>query len=174
MTDLTQVFGGSFDARTVNPESEFAPVPAGDYLAMIVDSGMKPTKDNNGQYLELMHQIIDGPFKGRKIWARLNLVNRNQTTVDIAKRSFSALCHAAGVLNVTDSQQLHNRVVLIRVTFVAADGQRQKNDGNEIKDWKSASGAPAPAQGFAAPATPAAPALATGAPVAPWLQGKAA
>lgn len=173
MTDLTQVFGGGFDARTVNPDSEFSPIPAGDYLAMIIDSGMKPTKENNGQYLELTHEVIDGPMKGRKVWARLNLINQNQQAVDIAKRHFSQICHAAGVLNVTDSQQLHNRPVLIRVAFVAADGQRRKNDSNEIKEWKSASGAPAQPAGYSAPAAPA-PAQAAGAPKAPWLQGKAA
>lgn len=174
MTDLTHVFGGAFDANTVNPESEFTPIPAGDYLAMIVDSGMKPTKDRTGQYLELTHEIIDGPLKGRKVWARLNLVNNNQTAVDIAKRSFSQICHATGHLHVTDSQQLHNKPVLIRVTFTKADGVKQKNDGNEIKEWKSASGASTPAQGAPAPSGSAAPAPSAGAPVAPWMRGKAA
>lgn len=172
MSDLTGVFGGAFDARTVNPESEFTPIPAGDYLAMIVDSGMKETKDKRGQYLELVHEIIDGPYKGRKVWERLNLVNANEQTVAIAKRQLSNCCHGVNVFPCTDSQQLHNKPVLIRVKFEKGEGNN--NDKNSIKEWKSASGTPAPT-GYVAPANDtAAAAPAAGAATPPWLKGKAA
>ena len=36
---------------------------------------MKATKAGTGQYLQLGFQILDGPHKGRKLWARLNLDN---------------------------------------------------------------------------------------------------
>lgn len=169
--------GGVFDASQVAPDSGRDPIPSGEYVCCIVDSAMRPTKDNSGKYLELVHEIMDGPMKGRKVWARLNLVNVNQQTVNISQAQLSAICHAAGVLQITDSQQLHNRPMLVRVEFVRADGKKRTTDSNEVRGWKAINGAaPAPVQqaAFGQVAQPAAAPQqqATGAP--PWQRGKAA
>ena len=66
-----------FDANNVDPATDFEPIPAGKYLAVITDSEMKPTKSGSGHYLELTFQVIDGPFKNRLLWSRLNLDNPN-------------------------------------------------------------------------------------------------
>ena len=60
-----------------NPPREFEPIPAGKYLAMITESEMKPTKSGSGSYLQLTFQILEGEYKGRFLWARLNLNNPN-------------------------------------------------------------------------------------------------
>lgn len=165
--------GTLFDASQVNPESQFDPIPSGEYVAMIIDSDMKSTSNRRGQYLELTHQILEGPYTGRQVWARLNLVNDNAKTVEIAQQHLSAVCHAAGVLRVNDSQQLHNIPLVIRVEFVKADPpdfvppqgkRRRERDTNEVRAWKriegqtTAQAQPAGAPPFARPQTPAAPA----------------
>lgn len=104
-----------FDANAVEPNATFEPVPAGKYLAAIINSEMKPTKKGDGQYLELTFQILDGEYKGRNLWSRLNLVNSNQATVQIARAELSALCRAVGVMSPKDSIELHNLPLLIRV-----------------------------------------------------------
>ncbi|RIK77249.1 MAG: hypothetical protein DCC68_17685, partial [Planctomycetota bacterium] len=50
----------NFNANEVEPASDFEPIPAGKYLAMITDSEMKPTKNGTGHYLQLTFQILDG------------------------------------------------------------------------------------------------------------------
>ncbi len=65
----------NFNANNVEPQTEFDAIPAGKYLAVITSSEMKPTKSGNGAYLELTFDVIEGEFKGRKLWARLNLDN---------------------------------------------------------------------------------------------------
>ena len=95
-----------FDANRVEPSSDFDPLPAGKYLALITDSEMKPTKAGTGSYLQLTFEIIDGPHKGRKVWARLNLINSNDTTVKIAQAELSAICRAVGVLGHGGAAQL--------------------------------------------------------------------
>lgn len=166
--------GGVFDATQIQPDAGRDPIPTGEYPAMIVDSDMRHTKDRSGQYLELVHKIMDGPFKGRKVWARLNLVNSNQQTMSIAQGQLSAIAHAAGVLSFSDSQQLHNRPMLIRVEFVRAAPPKRTTDRNEIRGWKSLTGAGpiAPANAGAAPPAPAAAAKAPSAP--PWARPQAA
>lgn len=170
--------GGQFLGRNVAPDEGRDPIPAGEYLAMIVDSDMKSTKDGRGQYLELVHQIVDGPFKGRKVWARLNLVNANQQTATIAQAQLSAITHALGLQDtpISDSQQLHNRPLVIRVTFEKADGQKRTSDSNDVKGWKSPSATAAPAAGVGTGTTgmPPPPAPAPAAGPAPWMRGKAA
>src|SRR5262245_42411620 len=92
-----------FDANQVEPSSDFEPIPAGKYLAVITGSEMKPTKADTGHFLKLTFQIIDGPYKGRNLWARLNLDNPNAIAVQIAQAELSAICRAVGVLAPHDS-----------------------------------------------------------------------
>lgn len=106
---------GNFDANQVEPSTTFDPIPAGKYLAAIVNSEMKATKAGTGQYLELTFQVVDGQFKGRQLWARLNLNNSNQQTVKIARGELSAICRAVGIMTPNDSAELHNLPLIIAV-----------------------------------------------------------
>ena len=132
-----------FDARTVEPTTDFEPIPADKYLAIIAESEMKATKAGNGSYLELVFQVIEGQYKGRKLWARLNLENPNATTVQIARSELSAICRATGVMTPKDSVELHNLPLLITVKC-----KKREDTGdvvNEIKGYakkEAASGQP--------------------------------
>jgi hypothetical protein len=121
-----------FNASQVEP-AEFEAIPADKYLAAITASEMKPTKKGQGQYLQLTFQILDGPYKNRNVWARLNLQNSNPTTVQIARQELSALCRAVGVLTPHDSVELHNLPLVITVKQ-----KRRLDTGdltNEIKGY---------------------------------------
>ena len=155
--------GGTFDASQVEPDQPRDPLPAGEYLAQIIDSSMEPTKSNNGQFLKLTYQVVDGPMQGRMVWARLNLDNPNEKAVEIAQRQLSAICHACGALQVNDSVQLHNLPHVIKVDVEQRDPQY--GPSNIIKSWRRADGAAA--------AKPPAPARAP-APFAPPAQQQAA
>ncbi len=104
-----------FDATTVHPATDFEPLPAGKYLAVITDSEMKPTKSGNGHYLELVFQVIDGQHRNRMLWSRLNLDNPNSQAVQIAQGELSAICRAVGVMQPKDSIELHNLPLLVTV-----------------------------------------------------------
>lgn len=126
-----------FNAAEVEPQSSFDPIPAGEYTAMITDSEMKPTKNNNGEYLQLVFDICDGDYEGRKIFARLNLNNPNTTAVEIAQRELSAICHAVDVLTPEDSSDLHDKPMLIKVKIRQSPGYDPQN---EISAYKPLSG----------------------------------
>lgn len=165
--------GQRYDLNNIPPAGDFKPLPSGEYLAIIVDSAMKPTKAGNGQYLELVHEIVDGPLKGQKVWGRLNLSNPNAKTVQIAQEQLSSIGHAVGVLNPQDSQEFHNKPLVIRVEFVPAGANRDR-DGNEIKAWKRYEGSAVPAAAQA-PMQPAAPVTAPAAnTLPPWQRPRAA
>src|SRR5262245_3054907 len=97
-----------FNANDVDPNFAFEAIPAGKYLAVITESEMKPTKAGVGQYLQFTFQVLEGEYKGRLVWSRLNLDNPNATTVKIARAELSAICRAIGVPAPKDSAELHN------------------------------------------------------------------
>jgi hypothetical protein len=104
-----------FDANEVEPTTDFDPIPAGKYEAVITDSEVKPNKANTGSYLQFTFQILEGEYKGRFLWARLNLDNPNATAVKIARGELSAICRAVGVLQPKDSVELHDLPLVILV-----------------------------------------------------------
>ena len=136
-----------FDANQVEPSTPFEPIPAGKYLAAITDSKMKPTKSKNGEYLELTFQILEGEYRGRKLWARLNLSNPNEQTVKIARGELSAICRAVGVMQPNDSTELHNLPLVITVRC-----KKRQDTGeiaNEVRGYakrEAASGTPQQAE----------------------------
>ena len=124
-----------FNANDVEPNSSFEPIPAGKYLAAIIASETKQTKSGGGSYLELTFSILDGEYKGRQLWSRLNLSNPNATAVKIARGDLSAICRAINVMQPKDSVDLHNLPLVINVKLK----KRTDNDEltNEIKGYES-------------------------------------
>jgi hypothetical protein len=144
----------NFDASTVDPSVALDPIPAGKYIAVITESEMKPTKAGGGKYLQLTFQIIEGERKGRLVWARLNLENKSEMTVKIARGELSAICRAVGVMAPKDSVELHNIPLEINV------GLKKRDDNGEFtnvikgyakKGGSAAAGAARPAASAAGP-----------------------
>lgn len=165
-----------FNATNIAPTVAFTPLPAGDYNVIITESEVKPTKDGQGQYLQLRLEVQGGEFGGRVLFDRLNLWNNNQQAQEIAQRTLSAICHAVGILQVEDSQMLHNIPLIATVKVKPATSNYDAS--NEIKGYKQAGMQPAAqpfqaprAQTAAAPAANAAPAAPAGfgAGAAPWM-----
>ena len=129
MANLSALMGGNqFDANQVEPNTAYEPLAAGFYPMMITDSEMKDSK-SGGQYLKLTIEVCDGQSKGRKVFSNLNLVNSNQTAVDIARRDLSSICHAVNVLTPQDTQELHYKPFVGKVKVSPAqNGYEASND----------------------------------------------
>lgn len=144
----------NFDASRVQPATgELEPVPAAWYDAVMDQSEMKPTKDaatTGNAFLECRFNIASGQYAGRKLYARLNLRNSNPVAAEIAQKELSAICHAVGILQVQDSQQLHGIPLKVKVKVRAGDAQYGAS--NEISTYKPANFVPdAPVAGSVAP-----------------------
>lgn len=136
MASLAGLFGNNkgFNAASVEPTVDFQPIPAGNYKAIIHASSVEPTKTGNGTNLVLEFKIIDGQYKERKIKTWLCVQNPNQQTQEIAQRSFSAVCHAVGQIQVTSTEQLHSKPLLIRVSL-EPDNREEGRMQNRIKGY---------------------------------------
>jgi hypothetical protein len=116
----------NFDAKNFRPESDV--LPEGEYLAAITESEIKVTKAGTGHYLELRWTVLEGEEKGRPVWQRINIDNPSKKAVAMAQRDLWELCHALGVLQLSDSSQLHDIPVNIQVRIeTGGDGYDDQN-----------------------------------------------
>lgn len=146
-------------------------IPPGVYKGIIVESELKPTSKGDGQFLALKVIITEGQYANTEFTERLNIINPNETAVQIAYKTLARISEAVGMTQTpADSNQLHNKPFSVVIETEAGkpwtdkDGvQREGKDKSIIKGYKPlGAGTPAAAP-FGAP--PAA-AAAAGAP--PW------
>lgn len=136
MANLSSFIGNDFNADDAIAEAGVGEVPPGKYEVIIIGSELKPTKANDGHYLELTHEILapEG-FKGRRLWSRLNLDNKNPVAVKIAKGQLGMIVKALGLPSAPDeSSALHGQPMVVKVKT------RKQKDGStntEISAWSS-------------------------------------
>lgn len=136
-------------------------LPVGEYQMHIINSELRDTKASDGQYLWLEFEILGPKFTGRKFWDRLNLFNKNETAVKIARKQLASICAALNFASLpSDSVQLHNKPMKVVITH------KENKQGN-LETRAGYYGLNAP---VAAEATPAAASAASSAK--PWERHK--
>jgi hypothetical protein len=139
--------GGTFDASGVEPNAPLEALPPGDYKVEIIQSEMRVTKAGTGQMLWLDMEVLEGSHQRRHVYDQLNLINPNPTAEEIAQRTLSAICHAVGKLQVSDSEELHFQPMVVRVAV-------RPNGYNEVKGYKPVAQGTQPAVAAPAAASP--------------------
>lgn len=126
---------------------EFKVLPVGWYPAEIVKTEVKDTKDKTGKYIALKFRIlenveIDGvevQSEGRFVFTNLNIVNKNETAVRIARSDLKKICAAVGHENeLEDTVDLHNIDLQVKLSVKEATSEWPAK--NEIKDYRFADG----------------------------------
>lgn len=109
----------NFDAKKYPNEPQkkgnYTPLPKGKYLACITSSETKQTKAGNGEYLSLTIEVLEGEYKGRKLFETLLLDHPSESAVEIAKKKLSQICYAIGNLTPKESEELHDKPFLVDV-----------------------------------------------------------
>jgi hypothetical protein len=143
-------FTQGFDSSTVEPDAPFEVLPPNKYVVQIIHSEWKETKAGTGSYLILEMEVMEGEYVGAKIIDRLNLHNPNQKAVEIAQRALSGICRAIGLAVANDSDELHFRPMLARVTVgksrTGEDG-KVYDGNNEVKGYEPVGAANQPQRG---------------------------
>ena len=141
-----------FNARTVAPGVGGGGVQvyeAGKYLVAITNSEKKPVAgagNENKFYLEFELTFQAGELQGSKYITRLNLWNDKPQAVEIAAKELSAICHVTGVMDMTQTGQLHGRPFGIRISKDPnvyqdrATGEKREGWQNNIREYFDAHG----------------------------------
>jgi hypothetical protein len=125
----------NFSADKVEPVGKFVPIPVGKYKVAITASERKKTNKEpkpgevQGEMILFTYTVIDGEFRGRKLFDRLNIINANKTAQEIAEGCLSAICRSVGVMVPRSTEELHNIPFIVDVKIRAAkDGYDESND----------------------------------------------
>lgn len=122
---------------------DFSPLPNGEYVVKISDSDYKQNKNKTGHYLQLIREVCEGDYKGRKVYSNLNLDNPNPVTVEIAQKELTSTCKACGVVSVEDSEELHGIEHIVKLGI--KKGDKDNPDSNKILSIKPLDGVSKPA-----------------------------
>jgi hypothetical protein len=123
------------------PEFDNAPIPSGTELQAIITATELKDTSTGGQMLVVEHTIVeDGPYKNRKIWNNLNIVNSSEQAQNIGLGQLKAVCQAVGHQGLLeDSSMLHDKPIKIKTKVEKGTGQYE--DKTIVSSWKPLSGA---------------------------------
>lgn len=107
----------SFNSQGIDPQygGGSPQLPLGKHPVVISATALKPTKDNQGGYLELTMDAIDGPAKGGSQIDRLNLQNKNADTVRIANQQLAAILAVIGMFKFDATEELHGKPFVVEI-----------------------------------------------------------
>jgi hypothetical protein len=129
--------GKTFDATSIDTtQRDYENLPNGTYVLEVTASEVKPTSRGDGTILKLTYDVVEpDQFKGRKIFANMNLENPNPTAQEIGQRELAALCRATGLDSIEDSEQLHFIGFTAKVGMGKPSKDGQHAAKNEVKKF---------------------------------------
>ncbi len=155
----------NYNAEEYEPLGSFEPLPVGEYTVVIESSEKKSASTGKGEYLQFVYNVVDGEFKGRKLFDRLNIENESEQAQTIARRALSSVCRAVGVMHPKSTEELHDKPFVVKVRIQPAKGEYGPT--NRISEYKAVGGEP-----LAAPPTAAPAASPAGKKPMPWAKKK--
>jgi len=124
----------NFNANSVAPDSgRVGALPAGWYASMLTKTEIKPTNGGGGAYIAVQGQVSEGPHKGASWFTNFNIQNANEKAVEIGMAQLSSLCHATGVMQFSDTDQLKNKPFYVRLKLVPAELNEPGNPASGVK-----------------------------------------
>lgn len=137
----------SVDVSEYKPMDEYSLLPPGWYAAAIAATTMDYTNKAKEEgrkdeyYLKLEFHILEGDYKGQKVWTQLNIKNRNQTAMDIANRELRTILESLKLppnhLVSNDTETMHGKPLSLKIDV---DSYKDKHGldktKNVVKNYK--------------------------------------
>ena len=115
-------------------DNNYEPIPEGWYNVRITEATIKATKKGDGQYISVRYDIIGPAHQGRVVFGTINIKNASPKAEEIGRQALGNLMRAIGLTRVTDTDQLINGELQIKL---AIKKDEQYGDKNEIKAYKA-------------------------------------
>ena len=134
--------------------SNYDPIPAGWYNAVINGAEVKSTKAGNGKYLNMRYDITGETHAGRVVFGMITVQNPNTTAETIGQQQLGELCRAIGKVVLNDTDELLGATLSIKVAISAREGYEPRN---EVKGFKALKGGMPSMPAVSAPSSTKAP-----------------
>ena len=125
----------NYNVSEITPTGSYDPLPSNWYVAQVTSAEAKTPKSGRGEMLCVTFEIIDGEFRGRKVWGNYCHVHPTPKAQEIARQHISAISHAVGIPNCDNSDHWYQLPLKIKVKL-----KRDKNSDemvNEIVGYAS-------------------------------------
>jgi hypothetical protein len=83
-------------------------VPAGEYVAQVIEAQVRPPRTNDGYGLNLVWKILEGDCEGRQIWQWITFQHSSQMAQGIGRKMIKDACTAFDI-----SEHLENAEPLL-------------------------------------------------------------
>lgn len=144
-----------------NTDTEFKPLPAGEYTATIKSAEIKATRDETGKYIKLRLDITGPTHAGRVVFSNINLRNKTPKAEQIGRQQLGDIMRAIGLADLSNTDQLVGSELAI---VLKVRNDPTYGDSNEVKAYRAIKGSTPPM-----PSAQKAPAAAAGA-APPWAK----
>lgn len=146
----------NLNLENVETQQSFEPLPAGDYMARIIDSEIKESQSGTS-YIKFTWEVMDEKFRGRQVFDNISISNprgkrydAGKSPAEIGQRKLKTIATCGKHPNpnfLQDTAELHNLPMIIKLK-VRQDNQYGPQ--NDVKGFKALSatggGVPAPHQ----------------------------
>ena len=110
MSELSTTLDEAFNTQTEEGTPDLQPLPAGNYVATIVDAKVGPLKSGKGQAVLLRWKIQDGANQGRLIFDRVIVAHESAEAMKFGRRKLKDIADACSVKGlITDLTVLLNK-----------------------------------------------------------------
>ena len=122
MTELSTTLDEAFNTQTEEGTPDFQPLPAGNYVATIVDAKVGPLKSGKGPAVLLQWEVQSGANQGRLIFDRVIVAHESAEAMKFGRRKLKDIADACGVKDsITDLTVLLNKPCSIYVKIEQDD-----------------------------------------------------
>jgi Protein of unknown function (DUF669) len=113
----------TFDPSAHEGTRDLECIPPGWYQAQMIENEVRDALNGNGTYLLEVFEILDGEYRGRKIYQNVTLQNQNQQAVEIGQRLLTDIYNAVGITTPTKDI----RVMLFKPVMARVGIKRDKD-----------------------------------------------
>jgi Protein of unknown function (DUF669) len=136
MSELSTTLDEAFNTQTEEGTPDFQPLPAGNYVATIVDAKVGPLKSGKGQAVLLQWEVQGGANQGRLIFDRVIVAHESAEAMKFGRRKLKDIADACGVKDsITGLTVLLNKPCSIYVKIEQDDAGEYppKNQVRRVK-----------------------------------------
>lgn len=120
------------DMNGVQASTGAGAIPPGEYTLVLGESDYKTSQTNSAhRFVQAVFQVVEGQYKGRKLFINYNLRNSNEIAQTIGKETYQALCVAVGKPSCLDTEALHN---IPFKAIVATRPAKDKNGNDKLEN----------------------------------------
>ena len=122
MIELSTTLDEAFNTQTEEGSPDFQPLPAGNYVATIVDAKVGPLKSGKGQAVLLKWEVQGGANQGRLIFDHAIVTHESAEAMKFGRRKLKDIADACGVKDsITDLTVLLNKPCSVYVKIEQDD-----------------------------------------------------